>query len=237
MSWYSGSHDTSTSSSASSPAAVGDGVEVGADRAVREHHALRVGGGAAGELQDGERVRVVDGSLEVGRSDAQAADVVGSVARQHHRRVAGLRLDERREVGVDDDQVDVGVRPSVARVWATNSSIEPSRIGSGSTTSVAPHSHTAWMAVTSGRVVGPSRATWPPAPTPRPWSAAASWRASSCSRPSGTRSASSPVDEGDGPAAAGGVFDAGRETGLRAGGTTRPTAHGPVFVTALVDDS
>ena len=43
---------------------------------------------------------------------------------------------------------------------AANSSIEPSRIGSGRITSVAPHSHTASMAVASGRVVGPSRATW-----------------------------------------------------------------------------
>ena len=42
-----------------------------------------------------------------------------------------------------------------ARVCATNSSIEPSRIGSGSITVAAPQSHVAWIAVTSGRVVGP----------------------------------------------------------------------------------
>ena len=46
-----------------------------------------------------------------------------------------------------------------ARVWATNSSSEPSRMGRGSTITVAPHSQVAWMAVTSGREVGPSRAT------------------------------------------------------------------------------
>ena len=40
------------------------------------------------------------------------------------------------------------------RVWATNSSIEDRRIGSGSTTIVAPASQVAWMAVTSCRVVG-----------------------------------------------------------------------------------
>ena len=45
------------------------------------------------------------------------------------------------------------------RVWATNSSIEDRRIGSGNTTMVAPASHVAWMAVTSSRVVGDSSAT------------------------------------------------------------------------------
>ena len=59
------------------------------------------------------------------------------------------------------------------RVWATNSSIDPSRIGSGSTTRVAPVSHVAWMADTSGRVVGDSSATWSPGPIPRACSAAA----------------------------------------------------------------
>ena len=53
-----------------------------------------------------------------------------------------------------------------ARVCATNSSIEPSRIGSGSITVAAPHSHVAWIAVTSGRVVGPRIATWAPGATP-----------------------------------------------------------------------
>ena len=50
------------------------------------------------------------------------------------------------------------------RVWATKSSIDASRIGRGSTTTVAPASHVAWIAVTNGRVVGPSRATWLPGP-------------------------------------------------------------------------
>ncbi len=45
------------------------------------------------------------------------------------------------------------------RVWWTNSSIDDSRIGRGSTTTVAPLSQMAWIAVASGREVGPRRAT------------------------------------------------------------------------------
>ncbi len=59
------------------------------------------------------------------------------------------------------------------RVWATNSSIDDSRIGSGSTTIAAPASHVAWMAMTSSFVVGDSSATRSPARTPRAWRAAA----------------------------------------------------------------
>ena len=46
-----------------------------------------------------------------------------------------------------------------ARVWATNSSKLPRRMGSGRTTTVAPASQVAWIAVTSPRDVGPKRAT------------------------------------------------------------------------------
>ena len=49
----------------------------------------------------------------------------------------------------------------------------PSRIGSGSITVAAPHNHVAWIAVTSGRVVGPRIATCVPGATPRAWRAAA----------------------------------------------------------------
>ncbi len=59
------------------------------------------------------------------------------------------------------------------RVCATNSSMEDNRIGSGRTTTVAPASQMAWMAVTSGREVGPSRATCEPGPTPNAWRLAA----------------------------------------------------------------
>ncbi len=58
-------------------------------------------------------------------------------------------------------------------VWATNSSIEESRMGSGSTTTVAPVSQIAWIAVASGREVGPRSATWSPGPTPFAWRLAA----------------------------------------------------------------
>ena len=34
---------------------------------------------------------------------------------------------------------------------------------------MAPVSHTAWIVVTSGRDVAPSRPTWSPGPTPRAW--------------------------------------------------------------------
>ena len=73
------------------------------------------------------------------------------------------------------------------RVWATKSSRELIRIGRGSTTTVAPASHTAWMAVTKGREVGPRRATWAPGPTPRRARAtaialASSWRTAHSTR-------------------------------------------------------
>src|SRR5690606_12187364 len=79
------------------------------------------------------------------------------------------------------------------RVWATNSSTDDSRIGSGSTTTVAPASQVAWMAVTSSRVVGDSRATWSPGRTPRAWRAAAYPLACSCSSRQGTTTSSPPT--------------------------------------------
>ena len=85
MSWYSGSHDTSTSSSGSSAAAARDGVEVGADRAVREHHALGIGGRPAGELQDRERVGVVGRALEVAPAVGAAGPGRSGVAADHRR--------------------------------------------------------------------------------------------------------------------------------------------------------
>ncbi len=76
-----------------------------------------------------------------------------------------------------------------ARVWVTNSSSDPSRMGRGSTMAVAPQSQVAWMAVTSGRDVGPSRATRLPGPTPRRCRPTAMRLASRCSSPQGTRTA------------------------------------------------
>ena len=76
MSWYSGSHDTITSVVDVELRRDRDRVEVGADRAVREHDALGVSGRPARELQDGEPVGIVGRTLEVSRSDAQPSDVV-----------------------------------------------------------------------------------------------------------------------------------------------------------------
>ena len=62
------------------------------------------------------------------------------------------------QLGVDEHERRRRRWRSGARVWATNSSIDASRIGSGSTTTVAPASQMAWIAVTSARVVGPEQA-------------------------------------------------------------------------------
>jgi hypothetical protein len=75
-----------------------------------------------------------------------------------------------------------------ALVWATNSGIDPMRIGSGRTTTVAPASHVASMAVTSARDVGPAMATWSPGASPLAWRRAAMARASSYIWAHGTRS-------------------------------------------------
>jgi hypothetical protein len=77
-------------------------------------------------------------------------------------------------------------------VAATNSSSEAIRMGMGITTMVAPASHTAAMAVTRSRLVGPRRATWSPGCTPRACRMAAMPWASSTSRFHSTRSGSSP---------------------------------------------
>ena len=99
-----------------------------------------------GELQDRERVGIDGGRDRSGRRGRPGAAGGRQERRSADRRAR--RLEERREVGVDDDEREVGMADP-RRVWTTNSSIEPSRIGSGSTTSAAPASHVAWMAVTS----------------------------------------------------------------------------------------
>ena len=75
---------------------------------------------------------------------------------------------------------------------------------------MAPQSHTASMAVTSGRVVGPSRATWLPGATPRAWSAAAMAWASSRNAPQAHDVLGPPVTKVSdaGAGAAGGLLDA-----------------------------
>src|SRR6185312_17395639 len=73
-------------------------------------------------------------------------------------------------------------------VCSTNSSIEPSRMGSGRATTVPPARKVAWMVVTRARVVGPRIPTWTPGPTPRACRAAAMPRASSWRRAHSTGS-------------------------------------------------
>ena len=118
MSWYSGSHDTITSVSTSSSVAIAI--------ASRLAQIVRFGsmtplGSAVDPLvncRHGESIRVVVRSFEVARPDAETANVVEQLARQHHRRIVRSRLDERREVGIDHDDVDVRVghlRPASAR--------------------------------------------------------------------------------------------------------------------------
>ena len=86
---------------------------------------------------------------------------------------------------------DVSDARTRVRVWATKSSREFIRMGRGSTTAVAPASHTAWMAVTNAREVGPSRATWLPGPMPRRARATAMALASSWRTAHSTRSPAS----------------------------------------------
>ncbi len=76
MSWYSGSHDTITSSGAE-PGRVAAGVDVGGEHPVGDHHALRLARRPAGVLQD-------DQPLGVGRRHLEgvAARHAGR-ARQH----------------------------------------------------------------------------------------------------------------------------------------------------------
>ena len=67
------------------------------------------------------------------------------------------------------------------RVCSANAVREASLRGRGSGTTAAPASQIPCRAVTRGRLVGPSRPTWSPGPTPRAWRTAAMARASSWS--------------------------------------------------------
>ena len=78
------------------------GVEVRGHAAVRHHDALRVGRGAARELEDRQRVRVVGGTLVAARRGAQLLEL-------HDRRVARFGVEELAELRVDHDDLRVGV--------------------------------------------------------------------------------------------------------------------------------
>ena len=126
---------------------------------VRHHDALRVGG-ATGELEDGQRARVLGRALvAAGRAASSSSSTIGGSPGCGSRNSLSCA------------PITTTCAPAWTmsrRVWATKSSIDASRIGRGSTTTVAPASHVAWIAVTNGRVVAPSNATWLPGPTPRP---------------------------------------------------------------------
>jgi hypothetical protein len=85
-----------------------DGVEVGAQDVVGEHHALGVGRRPACELQDGEPV-VVDRGAHPGGGVAG-----GQLADRDHRWVARLGRDEGGEVGVHDHEGGVGAADAAA---------------------------------------------------------------------------------------------------------------------------
>ena len=193
-----------------------DGVEVGGDAPVREHHALRVGRGPARELQDRERVRVVTGPVVRvgGRAASRSAnDTIGGspgCGSRNSASAGSTRRARRRRSRSAGGSARRTPRSSPAASAAA--ARRPRR----------PSSHTAWIAVTSGRVVGPSRATWAPGPMPRRCSAAAMARASSCSRRHSTASAAVGAgrpDEGDRPGRLGRSLEArqqgGRCRGLR----------------------
>ena len=167
------------------------GVEVGADGVVREHDALRGGGAAGGELQ---RRRARPGRRP-GRSKSFAVGRPGPRASSTSDTIGGSpgcgSMKGARSGSITSNEMSAA--RSRVRVWLANSSMEPSRIGSGSTTSVAPVSQTASRTVTSGRVVGPRTATWAPGATPRDWRAAAIAWASSRKAPQATTSSVPPV--------------------------------------------
>ena len=131
MSWYSGSHDTITSSSAEL-GRLARGVEVGAEHPVGEHHALRLAGRAARVLQDDEALGIV----------ARAARALG--ARRTSRRRAARRPSARSADRPAPARRTRRAGRRSARAWrrrggcgpgstSTNASSEPIRIGSGST--------------------------------------------------------------------------------------------------------
>ena len=190
---------------------LGDGVEVGAEDPVGEHHALGLAGRAARVLQD-------DQALGVGRRAARAADALGVAAaglhraERRHRRVARRRARRtaparRRSAGAWRRRGGCGPGSR-----CTNSSIEPIRIGSGSTIEAAPASQHALDGGDSARLVGPRMATWSPGAMPRAWRVAPTAGASSWSCAHGTVTRRRTVDEGDRLAGAiGGALEAGGE--------------------------
>ena len=159
MSWYSGSHETSTSSSASSDVACDDGVEV-RSRATRcgQHHALRLGGRPARELQDRQPIGVVADGVELHPgwgARARASDRAAAPTADRPRPVRRTARGRGRSAATQRRRCGCG-RGSDRRTPRSS----PSASAAAARRRVAPASQLAWMAVTSGRLVGPRMATW-----------------------------------------------------------------------------
>ena len=175
MSWYSGSHDATRSCSSSNAAP----RRMASMFAVTQRCGSITPLGSAVLPLVNCRIASASGSTVVGAN--LAASPCSS-----SRLVAGIPSGTNAASWGSTSTIDASALATRRRVASTNSSIDPSRIGSGSMATVAPVSQVAWIAVTSAREVGPRSPTVTPGPAPRAWSAAAMARASSCSCDQGT---------------------------------------------------
>ena len=110
-------------------------IEVVTDVAVQQHHALRLGRRTRGELQHGDRVRVVGGTPVVGggrrplrRTDRPAATNGGSPGTGSTK---AANSESMRTIAASDRRIRL-------RVWSMNCSSAPIRMGSGIVTNAAP---------------------------------------------------------------------------------------------------
>ena len=149
MSWYSGSHETITSSG-HELGRLAAGVDVRRQHAVGDHHALRLARRAARVLQDHEPLGVGRRDLEARRRSARRAR---RAAPRRSARSAGRRAPPRRTRRAGRRSARAWRRRGGCgpRVDSTNASSEPIRIGSGSTIEAMP-------AIQQPRMIGDQRA-------------------------------------------------------------------------------
>ena len=169
--------------------ALDDGVDVGDDTTIGERHALRHRGRPAGELQDRQPFGVVGGPEEAISQSVRGFTRARRGAASARLGSAGSGNKSSRKGAISGSTTTSATSAFAMRscVCCTNSSMEPSRIGRGNATTVAPARNVAWIAVTSGREVGPRMPTCVPGPIPRAWSTVAIARASSWRRDHSTR--------------------------------------------------